>query len=87
MSKISGTPAIVLNITGFFSGQRPDESHCNCISEQLAANHIVDVGCLAARTCAVPGGMPTHLRERPQCTCEGNHACPTSMAPLNASKA
>ncbi|CAE7460571.1 unnamed protein product [Symbiodinium sp. KB8] len=40
-------------------GQRPDESHCNCISEQLAANHIVDVG---------------------------NHACPTSMAPLNASK-
>ena len=48
MSKISSTPAIVLNITGFFSGQRPDESHCNCVSEQLATNHIVDVGCLAA---------------------------------------
>ena len=54
-----------VNITYFFSGQRPDESHCNCVPEQLATNHIVDVGCLAARTCAVPRGTPMCTTERP----------------------
>ena len=46
------------------TGQRPDESHCRCVSAQRATDHVVDVGGLpASEDSQLCAGIPLLIKD------------------------